>query len=297
MLSKGRRRHLSLLTGMAVGSIVGSLFVAAPATADGESPHDSPFDSAQVTLGLSPDDATQLVTGVSATTDGGEAVLALGNFEVKVAASEEKESDTTVLSDGVRVMSLLSEGESSALFEIELPYGASLVPNEGGFNLVIDADGSKVVLGQVEEPWAVDADGTRLPTSYSLSGSTLTQHVDTAGAAYPIVADPAVTVGAGADGPGVYWNMYGYQAKAIQAATVSAVALALAGGCAGASKVPRIGGMLAAICGFVGAPTLASVFADIKRILTNAKIDNNSCYQVRVPAGSGLHKTSRSNCA
>lgn len=99
-----------------------------------------------------------------------------------------------------------------------------------GFDVVIEADGTQFTLGHVEAPWAVDADGTRLATSYSLDGGTLTQHVNTTGAAYPIVTDPAVTVGVGADGPGVYWNMYGYQAKAIQAATVSAVALALAVG-------------------------------------------------------------------
>lgn len=284
----------------AIALIAGPIFVAVPANAaptGSDSSTEAAFDSAQEAVGLSAEDATNLVAGVSATADSEEAVVALGDFELTVTAPAGKESATTILPDGVRVMSMLSEGESSASFTIELPSGASLVPDGDGFDVVVVADGTRISLGQIEAPWAVDANGTRLPTSYTLNGAALTQHVDTTGAAYPVVADPAVTVGVGADGPGVYWNMYGYQAKTIQAASASAVALALAGGCAGASKVPRIGGMLAALCGFVGAPTLSSVFADIKKILSNTKIDSSSCYQLRIPVGSGLHKTSKANCA
>lgn len=287
---------MKLLIGVAVALIAGPLLVAAPANATAAS-SDSPFDSAQETLGLSTEDATNLVTGVSASGDKEGAVVALGGFELKVTAPEDKVSDTTVLPDGVRVMSLLDEGESSATFSVDVPSGASLVPNGGGFDVVVNADGTKLSLGQIEAPWAVDANGVQLPTSYVWDGDTLTQHVETTGAAYPIVADPAVTVGGGADGLGVYWNMTGAQAKAIAAASASTVALALAGGCAGASKVPKIGGMLSALCGFVGAPTLASVFADIKKILTNSKVDSNACYQLRIPLGSGLHKTAKANCA
>ncbi len=36
----------------------------------------------------------------------------------------------------------------------------------------------------------MDAEGKHLPTSYTVSGNTLTQTVDTRGAVYPVVADP-----------------------------------------------------------------------------------------------------------
>ncbi|KQZ22328.1 hypothetical protein [Microbacterium sp. Root553] len=290
---------MKLKIGAAVAVIVGQLLMAVPANAapSTESSSDSPFESAQEALGLSSDDAAKMTTGVSATATESEAVVALGDFEVKVTAPEGNDSATTILPDGVRVMSLLDEGESSASFTVDLPKGATLTPNGGGFDVVVDAGGTRISLGQIEAPWAVDANGTKLSTSYTLAGDTLTQSVNTEGAAYPIVADPAVTVGVGADGPGVYWNMTGAQAKAISAASASAVALALAGGCAGASKVPKIGGMLSALCGFVGAPTLSSVFGDIKKILTNSKIESNACYQLRIPLGSGLHKTGKANCA
>ncbi|WP_158297050.1 hypothetical protein [Zhihengliuella sp. ISTPL4] len=47
-------------------------------------------------------------------------------------------------------------------------------------------------LGGIDAPWAVDADGRSLPTHYEVSGSTLTQIVDTTGASFPVVADPTV---------------------------------------------------------------------------------------------------------
>lgn len=45
-------------------------------------------------------------------------------------------------------------------------------------------------LGMIGAPWAVDAAGMSLPTSYEVQGSTLIQRVDTAGAIFPVVADP-----------------------------------------------------------------------------------------------------------
>jgi hypothetical protein len=44
----------------------------------------------------------------------------------------------------------------------------------------------------IEAPWAVDAKGARLPTSYTIQGEHLTQHVDTAGATFPVIADPSI---------------------------------------------------------------------------------------------------------
>lgn len=69
---------------------------------------------------------------------------------------------------------------------------------EGGTQLMLLNDGSVSVsdgenfLGGIDAPWAVDADGRSLPTRYEISGSTLTQIVDTTGAAFPVVADPTV---------------------------------------------------------------------------------------------------------
>lgn len=90
---------------------------------------------------------------------------------------------------------------SSYDFEIGAP-GTSLALNEDGTVTVSDADGQ--VLNYLMKPWAKDADGATLPTNYTVSGNIVTQHVDTAGAAFPVVADP--TTGCGVGWCSIYFN-------------------------------------------------------------------------------------------
>lgn len=48
------------------------------------------------------------------------------------------------------------------------------------------------MIARIAPPWAKDANGKALPTKYRIERNTLTQTVDTAGATFPIVADPRV---------------------------------------------------------------------------------------------------------
>jgi hypothetical protein len=62
---------------------------------------------------------------------------------------------------------------------------------EEGAVLVTGADGSFV--GGISKPWARDAFGGEVPTWFTVSGDTVTQHVDLSGVAadaYPVIADP-----------------------------------------------------------------------------------------------------------
>lgn len=264
--------------------------------ATGAATEEDPFDSAQQALGLSATDAPDQAQGVTTEVIEGGAVVSLGEFDLKISAAELNTS-TTVLEDGVRVMSLLDPGETSTDFAIELPEGAELSASNEGFDVIVDLDGITITVGRIAAPWAVDAEGKELPTSYSFDGDMITQHVDTREATYPVVADPAVTVGWGADGPGVYWNMYGYQAQAIAAASVATVGVALAGGCGGASKIPGVGSWIGTLCGFIGAPTLANVWSGVRSAIKGTSLASSSCYSMRIPVGSGLHKVAKSNCA
>ncbi|CAM5595363.1 hypothetical protein SALBM135S_03322 [Streptomyces alboniger] len=74
-------------------------------------------------------------------------------------------------------------------FALDLPSGARAVLDEDGGVLVLD--GSDELVGTFQAPWAKDADGKPVPTSYRIEGGDLVQSVHTdASTAYPVVADP-----------------------------------------------------------------------------------------------------------
>ncbi len=63
---------------------------------------------------------------------------------------------------------------------------------DGGAELV-GSDGALV--SAIAPPWAVDANGVSVPTSYRIEGSTLVQVVAHHSAAHPVVADPSFHLG------------------------------------------------------------------------------------------------------
>lgn len=87
---------------------------------------------------------------------------------------------TTVIED--------ASAPSEYAYPVDLPAGAHLSLHEDGSVSVLSAEGELVAI--VDVPWARDASGASVPTSYRINGSTLTQIVQHQGAAYPVVADP-----------------------------------------------------------------------------------------------------------
>jgi hypothetical protein len=89
-----------------------------------------------------------------------------------------------------------SKAPTDYAFQMNLPPGGHLVPTaDGGYDLAIAIKGQDLVAGHIDTPWAKDAKGKTLPTSFSLSGGVLTQHVTTSGATFPVTADPHYTWG------------------------------------------------------------------------------------------------------
>lgn len=84
----------------------------------------------------------------------------------------------------------------------------------------------------LNEPWARDANGVELRTFYSVDGNVVTQHVDTAEAAFPVVADP--TTGCGFGWCSVYFNRE--ETKGIAAGGATAVG-AVTAGCALVNRI------------------------------------------------------------
>lgn len=67
---------------------------------------------------------------------------------------------------------------------------STLVSNSDGTITATDAAGAEIA--GINTPWAVDANGAELPTSYVINGNTVTQQIDVAGATYPVTADPTI---------------------------------------------------------------------------------------------------------
>lgn len=120
-----------------------------------------------------------------------DGVVAAGD----VTISGEGETVARTTENGAQVIAVLRSG-NTARFKMDLPKGGRLVEGpEGSLVIVKSDDEGGAILGRVEAPWAVDARGTALPTSYTVKGSTLVQNVDTKGATYPVVADPQLSAG------------------------------------------------------------------------------------------------------
>lgn len=91
------------------------------------------------------------------------------------------------------MIAVLEEGQSEARFGLPAGVTAEISPEGGGTPgavVLTDAVGNVAVL---DAPWAKDSTGASLPTKYRVDGRHLVQSVNTAGAVFPIAADPKVT--------------------------------------------------------------------------------------------------------
>jgi hypothetical protein len=154
---------------------------------DSESPADIPTDPTAQPISF--DD---LPVKVSIAADEGAQSRPADGLTVIEGAGEQASAVVQPTESGVRFMTVI-DGATAATeysYRMELTDGASVTHLNNGAFAIVDAHGLPV--GGISAPWAVDANGVGLPTSYSLEGSTLTQHVDlSAATAFPVVADPS----------------------------------------------------------------------------------------------------------
>lgn len=112
-------------------------------------------------------------------------------MHVSVTPLDTANSVSIARPDGVQVLTVLRKGDT-ARYKLDVPEGFSVAPSGEGLTIEADGPEGKVQMGEIEAPWAVDADGKSLPTRYALRGTMLVQTVDTAGAEYPITLDPYI---------------------------------------------------------------------------------------------------------
>ncbi len=116
---------------------------------------------------------------------------------------------------GFRLLTVATDPSisASASFHIDLPNNGLVAPTPEGGLVILRSDGFPVAA--VERPWAMDASGQSLPTEFSVDGDTVHQRVDTSGADFPVVADPAVTKLCDSDGCPA--NLESFEAEAAAA--------------------------------------------------------------------------------
>ncbi|MEU2790781.1 hypothetical protein [Streptomyces sp. NPDC007100] len=92
---------------------------------------------------------------------------------------------------GIRALAVLKDATAprEQRYNIGLPNGAHLMKLDNGAVAAIAKNGT--FLGGFATPWAKDATGKPVPTSYRVDGNTLVQTVRIADStAFPVVADP-----------------------------------------------------------------------------------------------------------
>ncbi len=108
-------------------------------------------------------------------------------------------SDSAVqpLADGSVQFQTVSQQTGTSSFTYTFGDEVTLLPLEDDkIAVLVDKGDYMTAVATIDEPWAFDANGAKVPTSYEVEENTLTQVVDTPdNAALPVVADPRIVWG------------------------------------------------------------------------------------------------------
>jgi hypothetical protein len=217
----------------------------------------------------------------------------IGGYRAQPATVDGQVVDTLITSgvDGFSLMAVMSEGQQSVTYANPLPDGQTLVDDgAGGYTIVA---GSTAV-GSVAAPWARDANGKALPTRYTTDSSgAITQHVDTTGAEFPVVADPRLTFGLG-----VYLNAFGREINVLGAALVAAGGAVVVAGCVIVNVPGPWAAVLKLACGTLGATNLKNLLNWIKDTYRNKQFVAGNCYQTKILPANHVWKVvkAKDNC-
>ena len=198
--------------------------------------------------------------------------------------------------DGAQLIVVIESADAPIDYEfgIDVPNGAKLIEGPGGTAEVVGREGQTIVT--VHAPWAVDAHGRHLPTSYRIDGNVLVQTVDHNGATYPVIADPRISFGWG-----VYLYMTGFEIRIAATALAGAGGAAVVTGCSLAilDQLPIVGRaatIIKLLCGWLGIDGVRPILRGIENIVNNSTFRDNACYEWKVP-GSRWKLVGRGNCS
>ena len=119
--------------------------------------------------------------------EGGLALYSGTSYDIAIDAAQAGFAAYVVVRD--------ETAPTSYEFDVDLPKGFKLSEDGSGGIEVLNDDGE--VAGTIATPWAFDANGETVSTQFKSRGNVLVQTVEHSGAAYPVVADPSITLGSG----------------------------------------------------------------------------------------------------
>lgn len=213
--------------------------------------------------------------------------------EGTIAITTESSVDSAMVRDeqGFQVMAVLRDNDTHTNYDLTLPDGVELVPADGGYDLVAAGDAADLILGRIEEPWAVDADGRDVVTSYEIEGGQLVQHIH-GEVTYPVVVDPKVTMGVGA-----YLNAWGAEWNGLRGLIVAAGGAVVVGACVIVNIPNPWAAVLKLACGSVGASNLKNFTRWVRDAVSGAGMRAGTCYQTRIfPSRPGFAAVAAKNC-
>ena len=118
------------------------------------------------------------------------------NTSVPTLTDDDHTIVTNPTADGVQVVWTIPNAASTHALEIktQTPSGSAWTVTKDRSLVLRDSSATTStdpIMGS-SAPWAYDATGRSLPTSFHVQGSSIIQDVDTTGAVYPITADPSL---------------------------------------------------------------------------------------------------------
>ena len=178
--------------------------------------------------------------------------------------------------DGAAAYALIPKEESSTEWELQLPPGveAKVTPSgEVTFQTALQTGGNITYAAYLEEPWAVDQNGEKVPTWYEIDSGKIVQKIDRSSSSEEVLADPRISYGKGA-----YLNAWGDELRALQGmATIGVNGAFLSGYML--SKLPtKVRLVLGGVCAVAG-PNVLDIVEAIKAI---PQYDPHTCYQLKI---------------
>ncbi|MFC8598639.1 hypothetical protein [Isoptericola sp. NPDC057191] len=197
---------------------------------------------------------------VGFTIDSVSNVVASGDA-VRAEAGEDSTVVAHATERGMQVVQVAHSADADDLtLATEVPAGSRWVHQDDGSLLLMREDRSQDPIMAIDTPWAVDADGRELPTQFVVTNDgTITQQIDTAGATFPVVADPSA-----------WWWTKNVAVCAAQVASVIvpgkavAVAAKLARAAAKSVKVRQAQAIIKKLGGFVSAMKKVATYVKTK---------------------------------